>query len=47
VDHKIETKPADRKVEWIRPELQRLEAGAAESNFSGASDGSGQQGIGS
>lgn len=33
---------------WVRPEVKRLEAGAAESNFSGASDGGGgAQGVNS
>lgn len=31
------------KSEWLRPELRRLEAGAAESNYSGAPDNSNPQ----
>ena len=31
------------KREWVRPELQRLEAGSAESNFSGSPDNSSPQ----
>ena len=31
------------KLEWVRPELQRIEAGSAESNFANVNDGSGQQ----
>ena len=31
------------KREWVRPELKKLAAGAAESGGGGASDGSGQQ----
>jgi hypothetical protein len=32
---------ANEKSEWVRPELQRLEAGAAESQKAGAPDGGG------
>ncbi len=34
---------AESKQEWVRPELQRIEAGSAESNFANVNDGSGQQ----
>jgi hypothetical protein len=34
---------AAEKREWVRPELQRLEAGSAESNFSGNPDNSAPQ----
>jgi hypothetical protein len=31
------------KREWVRPELKKIAAGAAESGGTGGSDGSGQQ----
>ena len=33
----------ETKPEWARPELRRLEAGSAESNFSGVPDNSAPQ----
>lgn len=33
----------ETKLEWARPELRRLEAGSAESNFSGVPDNSAPQ----
>ena len=35
--------PAVEKSEWIRPELHRLEAGAAESSHNATADGGGGQ----
>jgi hypothetical protein len=34
---------AELKQEWVRPELQRIEAGSAESGFQGRADGVGQE----
>jgi hypothetical protein len=34
---------AEVKQEWVRPELRRIEAGSAESRFSGRGDGVGQE----
>lgn len=36
-----EKKQGIEKREWVRPELQRLEAGAAESQRGGSPDGGG------
>jgi hypothetical protein len=33
----------ESKQEWARPELHRIEAGSAESNFSGVNDNSNPQ----
>ena len=40
---KIETAVNEAKQDWVRPELHRLEAGSAESNFSGVPDNSAPQ----
>ena len=36
-----ENKAAEGKLEWVRPELQRLEAGSAESQGGSQADGGG------
>ena len=41
VSEKYDVRPV--KSEWLRPELRRLEAGAAESNFQGVPDNSNPQ----
>ena len=38
-----ENNVAEVKQEWVRPELQRIEAGSAESRFTGRADGVGQE----
>ena len=40
---KIETSVNETKQVWARPELRRLDAGSAESNFSGVPDNSAPQ----
>jgi hypothetical protein len=42
VDNRNSETTAEKR-EWVRPELQRLEAGSAESNFSGIPDNSSPQ----
>jgi hypothetical protein len=38
-----ESRNRDRKLQWRRPELRKLEAGEAESQRATVNDGSGQQ----
>lgn len=38
-----DSRTAQVKREWIRPQVQQLEAGAAEGSFAGRADGVGQQ----
>jgi hypothetical protein len=37
----IDSKATEGKLEWVRPELQRLDAGSAESVGGGSNDGGG------
>jgi hypothetical protein len=37
----IDTNAAEGKLEWVRPELQRLDAGSAESVGGNTADGGG------
>lgn len=39
----IDTSKAAPKLEWVRPELKQIVAGAAESRDGNVNDGSGQQ----
>jgi hypothetical protein len=43
VDTKKIVTAEEQKRDWVRPQLHRIEAGAAESNFSGAPDASAPQ----
>lgn len=43
MDQQFEVQVEQAKAVWTRPELQRLEAGSAESNFAGTPDNSAPQ----